>query len=206
MSLFITNFVSNFVSSEFFKNFLPNFGATVLGVLLGLPLALWTNRMISARIEKSKRIEEIASLDRALVSVVESLIFNRQCFSKMLNTLSNNQVTIDPALDYSTWDAVQRDIIQYLDDPSLQREIAYYFSRIRTLLQIQSMYLDSTNGITASLWDPPPLRQSLQTLLPKMIAELDERADTLMKDIELIRKRYIKQLPKRPTQVLHSNR
>jgi hypothetical protein len=123
----------------------------------------------------------------------------------MLSTLANNQVSIDPALDYSTWDAVQRDIIQYLDEPFLQRRIAYYFSRLRTLLQSQSMYLDSTNGITASLWDHPPLRKNLQILLPKMIAKLDEEADILIKDINLIRERYAQQLPKSSRQALFGN-
>jgi len=205
MSILAVDLFSSFVSSEFFKNFLPNFVSTVLGLLLGLPIALWTNRLILAQSEKTKRMEEIASLDRSLVSVIESLNFNRQRFSNMLNTLANNQVHIDPALDYSTWDAVQQDIIQYLAEPFLQRRIAYHFSRLRTLVQIQSMYLDSITGITASLWDPPPLRQNLKTLLPNMITKLDEEADALIKDINLIRERYAKKLPKDSRQASFSN-
>lgn len=172
-------------TSEFFKDFLPGFIATVLGIPIALPFALWTNSLIVAQTEKAKQKEEAASLFRSLTAIKEALTFNSLHFGIMLQTFKDNRIPLDDHVDSSTWDAVKADVVQYLDDPSLKRRIAYHFSRMKELHRLQAVYIENTVGTTASLWQEPPLKQGLSEYLPEMIAKLLKEAQLLSEAIDL---------------------
>jgi len=149
----------------FWEAFWPNFASTVIGLLLGLPLALWTDRQITARSERLKRAEEQQRLALSLDTISQALSFNRERMKQLVQSLSSNRVPFDPAVDCSAWDSVKTEIIQYLHDPALQQRIAYHFSRMEAVLKLNDLYLNYAAGIGAAIGGSEQTRDSLRNYL-----------------------------------------
>ncbi len=99
----------------------------MLGLVVGLPLALWTNRWIVTHGERLKSHEEQARLDRALSVLAGALKFNRTKFVIVSKVLDEGNASLDIGVDYSAWDASRSEVTPYLGDPELQQRIAYHF-------------------------------------------------------------------------------
>jgi hypothetical protein len=68
-------------------------------------------------------------------------------------------------LDISAWDAVKEDIIEHLHDPNLMKRIAYNFSRLTTMANFNTMYLDFSAGIGSALGGVERTRDALKSHL-----------------------------------------
>jgi hypothetical protein len=170
---------------EFLKAFWPNFASTVLGLVLGLPLALWTNRLIISHGERLKRAEEQQRLTKALDTLTRALLFNRERLQTFAQKINNSLAPFDVAIDYSAWEASRSEITPYLRDPELQQRIAYHFSRLASVAKLNDMYLHYAAGIGAALGGSENTRDALRKYLTQVVSHLDNEANEL---VELIKK------------------
>ena len=147
----MTNTLSILLCSQFWSDFFPNFASTVLGLILGLPIALWTNRQMSNAQDNQKQKELEVKLKDALRIIRATLAENQNRIQTTISTVNNNLVQFDIELDISAWDAVKEDIVNNLHDSGLKKKIAYHFSRLNSVTKLNSLYLDRTTGIASAL-------------------------------------------------------
>jgi hypothetical protein len=167
----------------FFARFLPVFAATFLGVLLSFVL----NRFIEQRQEEKERQEEIGQLNRALDAIVEAIEHNQESLSNIRDVLASGQIIMDPALDYSTWDAVKRDIVQYLHDPELQRQIAFHFSRMEAISNLNDRLVNYSSGVASAVGGSENLRDSLRDYMRGLVSDRIQESEEILTDIERAR-------------------
>ena len=148
--------------NEFWTAFWPNFASTLSGLVLGIPLGLWVNHRMIAHSEKIRKTEENKRLHHALDTVNSALSFNQGKLRDLITTLKCDRAFLDPGIDQSAWEACREEIIPFLRDPVLQRQIAYHFAQLRSLTRLSNMYLDFVAGVGSALGRAPELRASLR--------------------------------------------
>jgi len=84
---------------NFWSDFLANFIATLLGAVIGVPLALWVNRIQQEHIEKKddeNRRKLAESRKQQIVDALEvELTYNKSLFSKFVPQEAYNEDTFD---------------------------------------------------------------------------------------------------------------
>jgi hypothetical protein len=170
--------------SQFWADFWPNFVSTLVGLLIGLPIALWTNRIIIIKESKKQKVVDSNRLKKALTIIKQTLQENRERILNTKNILEDNKVQLETEFDTSAWDSVKTDIIQFLHDPELQKQIAYHFSRLVTLVKLNEMYLDSATGMTATLTGIQTTKDALKNHILKNINFLTIDTDKILQKIE----------------------
>jgi hypothetical protein len=165
---------------DFLASFLADTAATVLGLFVGLPLAMWANRKLAERSEQSRRKEEELRLANALEVVAHALTHNRDRFQFLGIVLADTHATFDPALDYSAWEATRAEIAPLLRNSELQQRLAYHFARIRALTDLHKDYLNYFVGIQGTLAGAETAKKRLRDVLTEIQAELDADAEQLV--------------------------
>jgi len=173
--------------SAFFDAFWPNFVSTVLGVVIGLPLAFWTNRKVVGHSEKLKKTVETVLLSRTLGVLEEALQFNKHRLQAVALALQESKALFDTALDYSAWDATKSEVSARLPDPKLHRHLAYHFSRLHAVVTLSEMHLNYSAGIGASLGGSEHTRDALRTYLLSIVPKLITESDDLLLQMSHIR-------------------
>lgn len=173
------DFVIRFLMEDFLPRFFPVFTATFLGVLLSFAL----NRLIERKSERKQRRADIRQLNRALDAIVGAIKYNRERLCSIRDTLSDQQINVDPALDYSTWEAVKRDIVQHLHDPELQRRIAFHFSRAKAIHELNDMLFNYTAGVGSAYSQSERLSDHLRSYMEDHVSRYIEISDQLLSAI-----------------------
>ena len=89
------------ICAEFWINFWPNFVSTVTGLILGLPVAIWTNHFFNKKQLHNQKQTERERLLKALTVLRETMIENRNKLGLTILTLNQNQVQFDTQIDIS---------------------------------------------------------------------------------------------------------
>ncbi len=173
---------------RFFEAFWPDFASTVLGLFLGLPLALWAERRIASYSQRIKRQEEQRQFAVALQILTQTLTANRDRLRDLIRRLESGRVPFDTELDTSTWEAVKSEVTQHLQDPLLQGRIAYHFSRLGSVARLNNLYLNYAAGIAAAVGGSEKTRDALRNYLLQTAAYLDTDAEGIIGLIEAVGK------------------
>jgi hypothetical protein len=173
---------------SFWQSFWPNLASTVVGLALGLPLALWTNRLITTYSQRQQRHDDRERLNQTLETLKHAMTLNLSRLEILLQQLQNKRAAFETALDYSAWEAVRAELTQSLRDPALQQQVAYYFSRIRSLTELSRMYLDYLAGISAAVGGSERTRDALQSYLLQIVPQLHMETQQLIENINTIQR------------------
>lgn len=152
-------------TNGFFEAFWPNLASTVLGIFLGVPLALWVNKRMVSYGERLKAGERQQILNTALEMLGSALVANRDRLDILVESLGGNRARFDTELDLATWEAVKPVIADQLRDPLLHGRLAYHFSRLASITKLNDMYLNYAAGIAAALGGSDRTRDALQVYL-----------------------------------------
>ena len=163
----------------FFLAFWPNLAATIAGVTLGLPIALWVSRLTLAGAERSARQSQAQRVDHALQVLVSAMKSNNAILRDYGEVLATEHMRWQLSLDTSAWDAIQADFIAEMTDPALRREIAFHFSQLKALTSLNYEYLQFNFGTNASMSGAGETRKSLGGNLRTMCNDLSGQAERL---------------------------
>lgn len=163
---------------EFLKEFLPGFAATILGI----PIGLWANSYLVAQAKTAKKKEEQTRLYNSLSAINAAITSNISQYKIAQQKHEKGEALLDFSLDSSTWDVVKNDVIQYLNDPNLRRQISFHFFRIEELRKIESIYLNKV-VITTSALEPSRLSTEIVNHIEKIIQELSRESLNLQQTI-----------------------
>jgi hypothetical protein len=115
----------------FWGSLWPNLVATLVGVIVGLPTALWLNRRFLAhahRLEQARERSQVASM---LAVVSDTLSANLPRFKEASTAVAAGLFTYDTEIDVAAWDGVRGELPRLLNDPELLGRLSSHFSRVQ---------------------------------------------------------------------------
>jgi hypothetical protein len=160
--------------------FWPNAAATLVGIVFGLPIALWVNRLALKGAARASLKSQSQRLDHALQILMSAMESNQRILQEYAQVLSESKVRWRLNLDVSAWEAIKTDFIGELTDPSLRRQVAFHFTQLLVLTNLNQEYLGFAFGTNASMSGSERTRESINADLKSMCEELDKRAGELV--------------------------
>lgn len=171
----------------FLLAFWPNAAATLVGIVFGLPIAMWVNRLALRGAERASLKSQSQCLDHALQILVSAMETNQGILQEYTQVLSESKVHWRLSLDVSAWDAIKTDFIGELTDPSIRRQLAFHFAQLLILTNLNQEYLGFAFGTNASMSGSEKTRESINANLKAMCEELDQRAGELIATSKAVR-------------------
>jgi hypothetical protein len=143
----------NFFDFSFWQSFLSNLLATIIGVGLGIPVALLINRWVESKTEKERK-KKILSVLR--VELMENFTVLRGWVNEGKKKVDVLQLTA--TLKDESWSAFSEGgELEWIKDPYLLSELSDAFSTIRSIKLLADRYFkliefptDETSGIASN--------------------------------------------------------
>lgn len=118
------------------RDFWPQFVATLGGVLIGVPLALFVDRRGRRWSQRQAQEEESKLLAQALRVLRGALEGNQRQLQGLHEHLERKaSIPLWSKIDIVSWDAVRGDILSRLGDLELAANLARHFAGIRQLVR-----------------------------------------------------------------------
>jgi hypothetical protein len=171
---------------SFWSNFWPGMASTIVGVVIGVPIALWLAHYGALIQEPARQAEERARLQRGLQSLATAVRHNTERLRHLSETLQKDQVPFDVGLDVSAWEVSKQEITPFLQDADMQRRIAYHFTRTESLRRLAALLLDQYVGVTSVLVNAPQNRQALRNRMQSETDNLYREPEGLANDISKV--------------------
>ena len=166
--------------NDFWITFLPNVVATLVGVILGVPIAMWLNRLSLSATNRRDEFEGRKRLRHGLEALIAALVHNQAALQAIAAQVVEGRIPFDSAIDAVAWDASRSEIVPFLRDPDLHRKAALYFSRVESLRRLTGMYLDVMLGRTVLT---PIAQDDLRQHLLHELRVLREEANQVLPDL-----------------------
>lgn len=160
------------LGANVWENFLPNFLATMLGAIVGIPIAIGINNQQEAKKEKLQKEKIIPILrEELLVNLTHLSSWQKSNFQK-LETVYNSIF-----LEESAWTTFSDSgELAFIKDVKLLQKISHAYSTIRSVKQLSERYMELVH-----LPD-----QKERELLQTPVAYLISRGiDTAVEDISI---------------------
>lgn len=119
----------------FLEAFFPNLAATILGVVLGLPAALYVNRRLTASQQRQQMASEVKRRNLVVDVLNGACTYNTKILSRMAELALKAEVMRNPDLKTATWDSVGAIFSGGCPDPALVDQLAHHWLRLRRLEQ-----------------------------------------------------------------------
>ena len=164
----------------FLVAFWPNLAATVAGVVLGLPIALWVSRLSLRGSERSSQRSQAQRVHHALQVLISAMKSNCATLREYSEVLASAHLRWHLGLDVSAWGAIQADFIAEITDPALRREVAFHFSQLKTLTFLNQQYLQFNFGTNPSMSEANATRTTIGNDLKNICGECALQAERLV--------------------------
>jgi len=164
----------------FLTSFWPNAAATLAGIVFGLPVALWINRLALKNSERSTLSNQAQRLEHALQVLNAAMESNHSLLSNYAAVLSESKVSWHLNLDVSAWDAIKTDVVAELTEPELRRQLAFHFMKLDALRNLNTEYLGFAFGTNASMEGSEEVRECIKENMGSMCEELQAQSSELI--------------------------
>jgi hypothetical protein len=119
--------------TAFFEAFWPNLAATIIGVVLGVPIALWLNGRILNRQRKLQIDDHHRQIENSLVLLISACTYNIRILDTMREEAQAGRVMHAPDLRITTWDVVASFLGAGALDPDLLQIISHHWLRLKRI-------------------------------------------------------------------------
>lgn len=167
----------------FWSAFWPNLAATLVGVVLGVPIALWLNGLAGRGATRSREALERELLRNGLEVTESAISHNREQLKVLLDIIKKNQALFELKVDTAAWEASRDQVAPLLRRPDLHRRIAYHFLRMSQMARLTGLYLDMVAGVPAAVGGIEHSRAALRNHLTTSATELIADAEGLIREI-----------------------
>lgn len=124
--------------TEFFNAFWPSLAATVIGVALGLPVALYLNRKITSQARAHEAAEKKKMLSDAISNLIEACAYNIRILNNISKLARDVEVMRNPDLRTTTWDTLSGILVSGLNDPGLLQISSHHWLRLKRFEDLNS--------------------------------------------------------------------
>jgi hypothetical protein len=158
----------------FWSSALANLFATVIGITIGLPLALWIDRIARARNEREKSKEAEQRAGKILTLLNSELKYNYEALDKFHQDVSNNFFPVRT----ESWDSFSHGReLQWINDPELLHHLSDAYAEINHFAFIFDKYVDA-DLLLKSVGAPELKERILQRVLRARITTLNQIKST----------------------------
>jgi len=193
----IVYFIAHWPDQAFRDSALGNWFATVLGVIVGIPIALEINRRQQLaqdkRMSKGREDEELIRKNKILTLVKKELEFNRDILgnrqpqkaraARFEITLNGSNVAVNGLKD-ELWNSFSDGgELQWIKDLDLLDAISTAYYQIRIVMRLEGRYLKALDFSSSSVHTSDLARENIQKDLNKMYPEA---SDAIRKAIDAI--------------------
>lgn len=173
--------------SAFWQAFLPSFVATVTGALLGIPIALAIDRVVSKRGAARAEAERLKRKNERALSILgqfrESLQRNRQLAEQISRELNRIPDIVFYNVDTLLLDATASAKYDLIDNASVNRQV----DRVRYELQhlhrkVDVQFESAYSSFITTQWYGQLREQLIRAIrnhIPEILAEIDECLERL---------------------------
>lgn len=151
--------------NEWLVEFAVNTMAGIVGVFVGVWLALVTERRRDARVKKQQDLERSREFDRARHTVLGSVVKNTSEASRLRKRIDKRKPSelIHTNLELAVWDAARSQFMQACEDIDERVRFAQFFDGVRGLQAFFDFHRDLQLSIAgAADNDDPELAQILR--------------------------------------------
>jgi hypothetical protein len=141
------------IMNGFLDAFLPNLAATILGLVLGLPIALFINGRLTAAQRRHEKASEIILRNLVIDVLSASCEYNIKVLRKIAELALTANVLRNPDLKTTAWDSVGSVLAARCPDPELIHQLAHHWIRLRRLEQLNEELFKLTVGMLPELED-----------------------------------------------------
>lgn len=167
----------------FWSAFWPNVAATLVGVVVGVPIALYLNSLAGKASHARAKADGAARLRNAVLSLSSALDHNELKISALKANLEQARAVFELGIDVAAWEATRSQVIENLDDPGLYRRLALYHSDLQNLSRLCVMYLDMVAGIASALGGVEGTRDALRNYLLARASQLLAESASLKNEL-----------------------
>jgi hypothetical protein len=164
---------------SFAQAFWPSTAATLVGLIVGLPVALALNRAWLSHTSRPQRAENERRLRDALHVLAAALNDNTERLVVLQEKLRNRLCPFDSGLDIASWEVVKPAVLQHLPDPRLQSRLARHFAELASVSRLTAQYLGYVAGAEAALGGIEAAREKLAVHLLAEAERLEQAAREL---------------------------
>ena len=164
---------------NFAQSFWPSTAATLVSLIVGLPVALALNRTWLSYTNRLKRAENERRLQDALDVLAATLNDNTERLVLLQDKLRNKLCPFDSGLDIASWEVVKPAVLHRLRDPHLQSKLARHFSELASVSRLTAQYLGYVAGVEAALGGIEAAREKLGVHLLAEAERLEQDAREL---------------------------
>jgi hypothetical protein len=168
----------------FWSDFLSHLLATVIGVVIGVPIALWIHHRALMHREERRRASDRDEVAHAVDVLTLALEANRPRLQRLAQAVAQHQALYDSGLDASAWDAVQPFLTSDLGSSAIRPRLAYHFSRVAAVRGLSDLLMRYTVGAESVFDGAPQLRQQLHAAIGSAATELDREAGELAAQLQ----------------------
>jgi len=174
--------------SAFFDAFWPNLAATLLGVVFGIPIALFINRRFFEHQRKFESDQAARRLGDAIAVLIGACRYNVKILDSMCEASLIGHVMHSPDLRLTTWDAVGSVLTNSCADPDLLQMLSHHWLRLRRIQSLSDeIFAREVAGALPAIEDKKVTQLFWQILhdnardLAAHASEAVERLDELLK-------------------------
>ena len=144
-------------------------------------ILLWTDRIIRKQQNKRTDKENKIKLKKAVQMLELTLNENIPRLETLIQTINNQKVAFDPSLDVSVWNVVKNELISHLRDATIQKRTAYHFSKLNSLMRLNSRLLELITGINSAINGTKATKNSLMTTIVREGSFLKKDTEEIIK-------------------------
>lgn len=133
----------------FLDAFLPNLAATLVGVVVGVPVALAIAAWARSRQKEDERDARRERFQNAVDLLLRAGAHNLELLNAVPGTLKAGQYFTGFQADLSTWDIVRAEVLLGLTDVGLRVRLAHFYEGLALFVQHQERLVTNLIGATS---------------------------------------------------------
>lgn len=117
----------------FLDAFWPNLAATLIGIVIGVPVALLLNERVLHRQRKLQASDALRQVHSAIDILADACRYNIKLLESMAKEAEIGRVMHKPDLRTTTWDAVGSILSTGISDPVLLQLLSHHWLRLQRI-------------------------------------------------------------------------
>lgn len=124
--------------SVFLNAFWPNLASTIIGVALGIPIALYLNRKLTKQSRLGEASRHAVLLASAIKVLFESFDYNIFVLHRIVELSADGEIMRNPDLRTTTWENLAGIMTSHLENPELLQLLSHHWLRLRRLEELNA--------------------------------------------------------------------
>jgi hypothetical protein len=172
-----------FNDSSFWDAFWPNMAATFIGVALGIPSALWINRVATRASNRREQLRQIEQL-RSLATTLQTSIQHNLEPLRLLAALTPDSICWVTGLEHAIWQISQEDAVKVLSNYALKVDLARHFENLAQLEKLNDQYIKLFMEASAGEVPAADIRITVRSLIVAIASQAGREGEGLARRLQ----------------------